>query len=58
MRSISVPLRDGRGDVLAAIKVVAPANRASPAELERDFLPILLAAAREAEAVIRAHDPR
>jgi len=47
LRSIAVPVRDASGKVLAALNCGAQAARVSVAQLERDFLPVLLRGARE-----------
>jgi IclR family pca regulon transcriptional regulator len=46
VRSIAAPIRDLRGDVLAAINVSTHAGRVTVEEMERDFLPDLLRAAK------------
>lgn len=47
LRSIAVPVRGASGKVLAALNCGAQSARASVAQLEQDFLPVLLRAARE-----------
>lgn len=47
VRSIAAPIRNARGDVLAAINVSCHATRASVADMRRQLLPRLLDAAAE-----------
>jgi IclR family pca regulon transcriptional regulator len=42
VRSIAAPVRDVRGNVLAALNVSTHAGRVTVQEMERDFLPHLL----------------
>lgn len=44
--SISVPIRDGQGHVLAALNVGCPSARTTPEDMRRTLLPELLAAAQ------------
>lgn len=44
--SISVPIRDGQGQVLAALNIGCPSARMTPEEMRRTLLPELLAAAQ------------
>jgi IclR family pca regulon transcriptional regulator len=46
VRSIAAPIRDLRGNVLAAMNVSTHAGRVTVREMERDFLPDLLRAAK------------
>jgi IclR family pca regulon transcriptional regulator len=46
VRSIAAPIRDLRGNVLAAMNVSTHAGRVTVEEMERDFLPGLLRAAK------------
>ena len=46
VRSIAAPIRDLRGNVLAAMNVSTHAGRVTIEEMERDFLPHLLRAAK------------
>jgi IclR family pca regulon transcriptional regulator len=46
VRSIAAPIRDLRGNVLAALNVSTHAGRVTVGEMERDFLPHLLNAAK------------
>ena len=55
VRSVSVPLRDRQGRVIAAMKVVAPTSRATKTDLQKRFLPVLQDAAARAERAIAAH---
>lgn len=45
--ALAVPLRDMKGHTLAALNVVVSPARMSPADLQRDMLPLLLEASRE-----------
>ncbi len=54
LRSIAAPIRDRRGEVVAAINVSAHATQVSQAELRSKFLPQLLSAAREISADLTA----
>ncbi|UGY15499.1 helix-turn-helix domain-containing protein [Bradyrhizobium septentrionale] len=54
VRSVSVPLRNRQGSVIAAIKVVAPTSRATKEEMIRRFLPVLRQAAERANEALRA----
>jgi len=47
LRSIAVPVQDGRGKAVAAVNIGAQASRASARHMEQQFLPHLQAAARE-----------
>jgi IclR family pca regulon transcriptional regulator len=46
VRSIAAPIRDLRGNVLAAMNVSTHAGRVTVEEMEREFLPHLLRAAK------------
>ncbi|MBN9330661.1 MAG: IclR family transcriptional regulator [Comamonas sp. SCN 67-35] len=46
IQALAVPLRDVRGNTLAALNVVTATNRMPPQELERQLLPLLQEAAR------------
>ncbi|WP_349571726.1 IclR family transcriptional regulator [Azotobacter salinestris] len=50
LRSLAVPVQDSSGRVLAAMNVSTHAGRVSIAELEKRYLPIMLAASRELSA--------
>jgi IclR family pca regulon transcriptional regulator len=54
LRSISVPVRDGRGTVVAAINVGTHASRASLDDMRRRFLPPLLNCAQGLGIVLPA----
>jgi IclR family transcriptional regulator, pca regulon regulatory protein len=54
LRSMAAPLRNRRGEVVAAVNVAAPLERGSPAEIRTELLPPLLAAARACEADLLA----
>jgi IclR family pca regulon transcriptional regulator len=56
VRTVSVPLRDRSGDVIAAINLSGHASRVSMRELKRDHLPVLLGAAREISRALGARD--
>jgi IclR family pca regulon transcriptional regulator len=47
LRSIAVPVKDGRDKAVAAVNIGAQASRASSRHMEQQFLPHLQAAARE-----------
>lgn len=49
LRSAAAPVRDRSGDVVAAINLSASAGRTSPAQLEREYVPPLPAAATQIE---------
>jgi IclR family transcriptional regulator, pca regulon regulatory protein len=52
VKSISVPLHDRGGQVIAAINLCAPVSRARGDTLEHDYLPKLISTARQIEARI------
>jgi IclR family pca regulon transcriptional regulator len=54
LRSVAAPLRDWRGAVIAAVNVSAHATAVSLDALRSEFLPQLLATAREIEADLAA----
>ncbi|WP_407149876.1 IclR family transcriptional regulator C-terminal domain-containing protein [Bradyrhizobium sp. ORS 86] len=54
VRSVAVPLFDRHGAIVAAMKVVAPTNRASIEDLQKRFLPVLQHAAERANQALRA----
>lgn len=54
VRTVSVPLRDRTGAVVAAINVSGHASRVSMRELKRDHLPVLLEAARDISRALGA----
>ena len=56
VRTVSVPLRDRSGDVVAAINLSGHASRVSMRELKRDHLPVLLAAAQDISRALGARD--
>jgi IclR family pca regulon transcriptional regulator len=47
LRSIAVPVKDGRDKAVAAVNIGAQASRASSRHMEQQFLPHLQGAARE-----------
>jgi IclR family pca regulon transcriptional regulator len=47
LRSISVPIRDQAGRVIAALNVACPSSRITPAEMHSKILPELQAASQE-----------
>lgn len=49
LRSIAVPIRDRAGEIVAAINISTQSSRFTPAEMKREILPPLLAAARSIE---------
>jgi IclR family pca regulon transcriptional regulator len=53
VRSVAVPLHDRTGRVVAAMNVSAHATRSSRAQLRRQFLPQLKAAAAAIDAALR-----
>jgi IclR family pca regulon transcriptional regulator len=57
VRTVSVPLHDRTGQVVAAINLSGHASRVSMRELRRDHLPVLLHAAREISRALGATDP-
>jgi IclR family pca regulon transcriptional regulator len=46
LRSIAAPIRDAEGRVIAAINVSTHASRSTPAEMQAEFLPPMLATAK------------
>ncbi|WP_414446992.1 IclR family transcriptional regulator C-terminal domain-containing protein [Burkholderia sp. 22PA0099] len=54
VRSVSVPLFDRHRKVIAAIKIVAPANRASKEDMVERFLPVLQNAADQANLALKS----
>jgi len=54
LRSIAVPVRDARGNVVAAMNVSTHAARVSLDEMHRRFLPVLSEGARSLGAVLVA----
>jgi len=54
LRSVAAPIRDRRGSVIAALNVSAHATSVSLEQLRSDFLPHVLATAREIEADLAA----
>ena len=54
LRSIAVPVYDASGQVLAALNVSTHAARVTRAELEKKFLPSMLAASRDLSAQLFA----
>ncbi|MBF6051727.1 helix-turn-helix domain-containing protein [Streptomyces eurocidicus] len=53
LRSLAVPVRDGRGRVVAALNVATHAGRGGAQETRRDFLPALRETAARVEADLR-----
>lgn len=53
LRSISVPLRDSSGHVIAAMNISGQAARCTVADMQRSFLPELQAAAARIEQALR-----
>ena len=58
LRSLAVPVREGRGRVVAAVNVAQHAGRGTPEEMRRAMLPELCRAARLIEADLAALGPR
>jgi IclR family pca regulon transcriptional regulator len=56
VRTVSVPLRDRSGEVVAAINLSGHASRVSMRDLRRDHLPVLLAAAGDISRALGARD--
>ena len=54
LRSIAVPIRNGRDDVIAAMNVSCHAARVSVSRMRKDYLPRLLATAAEVNDQARA----
>ncbi len=50
LRSLAVPIRNASGSVIAALNVSAHTSRASMTALRREFLPLVLEAARAVQA--------
>jgi IclR family pca regulon transcriptional regulator len=53
LRSISVPLRDSAGHVIAAMNISGQAARCTVADMQKNFLPALLEAAARIEQALR-----
>ena len=54
LRSIAVPVRDATGKVVAAMNIGTQANRITLAEIDKRFLPELVAAAAELGTMLLA----
>ena len=52
VHALAVPLRDMEGRTVAALNVVTTAQRLAPGALQKEMLPLLLEAAREARALL------
>jgi IclR family pca regulon transcriptional regulator len=52
LRTIAAPLRDSRGAIAAAISISLQSARMTPAEMERDLLPILQESCQPLSAVL------
>ena len=52
VNALAVPLRNMQGQTVAALNVVAAPQRVDGPRMERDFLPLLLDAARELRALL------
>jgi IclR family pca regulon transcriptional regulator len=52
LRSIAVPVRGASGNVVAALNIGAQASRVTRAQMEQDFLPLLLKGSRELAALL------
>jgi IclR family pca regulon transcriptional regulator len=50
LRSVAVPIRDNKGQVVAAANISAHASRASMEDLQERFLPLLQSAVAHIEA--------
>lgn len=57
LRSIAAPIRDGGGQVIAAVNLSAHASRISVEGMRRDLLPHLLATAAKIDADLRVATP-
>lgn len=57
VRTIAVPIHDGRGNVIAGINLAAHTARVSKDNLQNDFLPRLIATNRDIEACLREYGP-
>ena len=54
LRTVAAPLFDRSNEVVAAINVSGHASRVSMKELRRDYLPVVLAAARDISRTLGA----
>ena len=52
LRSIAVPVRGASGSVVAALNIGAQATRVTRAQMEREFLPMLLKGSQELSALL------
>jgi IclR family transcriptional regulator, pca regulon regulatory protein len=52
IRSVAVPLHDPEGQIVAAMNIAAHASRVDAGVLEKDFVPLLQAAAQRAAAAL------
>ncbi len=52
LRSIAVPVRGASGNVVAALNIGAQATRVTRAQMEREFLPMLLKGSQELSALL------
>jgi IclR family pca regulon transcriptional regulator len=57
LRSIAAPIRDGAGQVIAAVNISVHASRTSVEQMRRDLLPHLLATAAKIDADLRVASP-
>lgn len=57
LRAIAAPIRDGSGEVVAAVNISVHATRTSVGQMRRDLLPRLLATAAKIDADLRAARP-
>jgi IclR family pca regulon transcriptional regulator len=53
LRSISVPIRDQTGDIVAALNVCCPSSRITPAEMQTRVLTALLDASQRITHALR-----
>lgn len=52
LRSLAVPLRNSRGDIVAALNVGCSAMKVSTGKMESEYLPLLLSAAAQARKIL------
>jgi IclR family pca regulon transcriptional regulator len=57
VRSAAVPIRDGRGRVIAAMNASGHATRVTIAQMKRQFVPVLLEATRRVSATLALRHP-
>jgi len=57
VRSVAVPIRDGRNRVIAAMNVSGHASRVTVAQMKREFVPVLQAAAHRISIALGLRNP-